>query len=179
MKQETYRSSARRENKLHKSKIDFRPRNKNSYLPFEKFAEDANHFIKEVAIELQTEDLHLALRVTKAVLHALRDRLQADSAVEFGQGLPMMIKAIYFDQYDLSDTPVIIRSQQGFIDFIREKDSQMSDIDFLDPQDVIIGLQAVFVVLENTMDYFQVRQVKQQLPKEIQHLIDVYEPYER
>ena len=153
-------------------------RDRGRKLHFEKFAEDAHHFVREVAIEMQSDNLQKALRITKAVLHALRDRLPADSAIEFGQGLPMLIKGIYFDQYDVSETPVIIRSQQGFIDFVREKNAQMADVDFLDPQDVIIALQSVFAVLENTLDYYQVKQVKQQLPKEIQHLIDVYEPYE-
>lgn len=144
---------------------------------FEKFAEDGNRFIREVANELGTSNIQKALRITKAVLHAIRDRLQPDSAVEFAQGLPMMLKAIYFDQYDISGTPVIIRSQQGFIDFIREKDAFASEMDFQDPQDAIIALQIVFSVLENHMDYYQVRQIKKQLPKEIQNMIDRYKPY--
>jgi uncharacterized protein (DUF2267 family) len=139
---------------------------------FGKYVEGANRFVHEVAAELGITDGHQALRITKAVLQAVRDRLQPDDAIQFAQGLPMMIKAIYFDQYDISKTPVLITDAEEFLGFVREKDRFGAIEDFRSPMDVVLAMQAVFHVLENNMDYGQVEQVKAELPAEIQALLD-------
>jgi uncharacterized protein (DUF2267 family) len=141
---------------------------------FERFAAEGNRFIREVACELGTDDHSLALRVTKAVLHAVRDRIPPDDAVQFAQGLPTMLKAIYFEEYDISRTPVVIRNADEFIDFIRYKNRFSAINDFRSPQDVVDCLRAVFRVLERTLDYGQVRQIKHLLHSGISDLIEVY-----
>ncbi len=137
-----------------------------------KYVEAGNRFINEVCSELGIEDGQQALRITRAVLHAVRDRLLPDDAVQFAQGLPMMIKGIYFDQYDLSKTPVRIRDAEEFLSFVREKDRFGAVEDFRSPKDVVIAMQAVFRVLENNMEYRQVEQVKDELPAEVQAMLE-------
>src|SRR5436190_1499580 len=99
-----------------------RGRSRGTAFNFEKYVQQGNHFIHEVADELGTKNRNKAMRVTRAVLHALRDRLPADDAVEFAQGLPMAIKGLYFDQYDLSRSPLKIRRREDFISYIMLKD---------------------------------------------------------
>ena len=140
-------------------------------LNFEEYAAEGNRFINEVAGEMGC-DRNMAARVTRAVLHAVRDRLPADDAVQFAQGLPMALRGVYFDQYDISRTPVIIRSASAFIEFIREKNRFSAITDFPYPQDVVHGLQSVFRVLSRNMDWGQVNQVLRILPKSIAMLID-------
>jgi len=140
-----------------------------SVLNFQKYAEEGNRFINEICYELNTDNRNKAARILRAVLHALRDRIPPDDAVEFAQGLPMAIKGVYFDQYDISGTPVIIRTKNGFIDFIREKDGYS---DFSSPDEVVLGLQAVFRVLERHMDWGQINQLKNQLNMDIVDLIE-------
>jgi uncharacterized protein (DUF2267 family) len=140
---------------------------------FEKYAENGNRFINEVADELDIDDGIQALRISKAVLHAVRDRLPASDAVQFAQGLPMMIKAIYFDQYDISKTPVLIHDDLEFLEFIREKNRFGAISDFKSPRDVMDALRAVFRVLENNMDYGQVAQIVKLLPRDIRYMIDM------
>jgi len=147
--------------------------NRQRSMNFEAYASEGNRFINDVAEELQC-DRNTASRITRAVLHALRDRLPADDAVEFAQGLPMALKGIYIDQYDISRTPVIIRTKHDFIDYIRSKDRLAAINDFRSPADVVQALQAVFHVLENHMDPGQVDQVKNLLHSEIVELIDGY-----
>jgi uncharacterized protein (DUF2267 family) len=141
---------------------------------FERYAEDGNRFLRMVARELGTADEYKALRITRAVLHALRDRLVPDDAVQFGQGLPMMLKGIYFDRYDISDTPVRIRTTGKFLDFIREKAGRTADFDMPGDRETIHAMQAVFFTLENYLDYGQLQQVKQMLNPEIVDLINAY-----
>jgi uncharacterized protein (DUF2267 family) len=137
---------------------------------FEGYAVEGKNFIALVADELRTDNLRKALRITRAVLHALRDRLQPDDAVQFGQGLPMLIKGIYFDQYDISDTPVVIRHAPEFLYFIHEKNVYGKYSDFANENEIMDALQGVFRVLEGKMDYGQVRQIKYLLPLEIQEM---------
>lgn len=140
---------------------------------FEEYAGEGNRFIKEVAYELGT-DRDRAARITRAILHAVRDRLPPDDAVQFAQGLPMALKGIYFDQYDISKTPVIIRGRERFIDFVCSKDQFTAAYDFPNRQSVQEALRAVFFVLENNMDFGQVDQIKKLMNKEIVNMIEGY-----
>lgn len=146
-------------------------RNRTRSMNFEDYAAEANRFINEVAHEIGC-DRNAAGRITRAVLHALRDRLPADDAVQFAQGLPMALRGVYFDQYDISKTPVLIRSVPAFLEYIRDKNRFSAIVDFPSPQDVVHGLQAVFRVLSRNMDWGQVEQVIHLLPKNIAHLVD-------
>lgn len=139
-------------------------------LNFNEYAGEGNRIINEVADELGC-NRDTAARILRAVLHAVRDRVPADDAVQFAQGLPMALKGVFFDQYDISRTPVIIRSAADFIEFIREKNRFAAVVDFPYPQSVVRGLQAVFRVLERNMDYGQVRQIVNLMPGEVQSII--------
>jgi uncharacterized protein (DUF2267 family) len=142
-------------------------------LNFEQYAADGNHFINEVARDLGT-DRNTAARVTRAVLHALRDRMPPDDAIQFAQGLPMALKSVFIDQYDLSSTPVVIRKGEKFLEYIYEKDGITAPQDFPDKLSVAQALSSVFFVLENWMDAGQTDQVKNIVGAEIVDLIYSY-----
>lgn len=138
---------------------------------FEEFAHIGNHFINLVVDELDC-NRNMAARITRAVLHGIRDRLPPNDAVEFAQGLPMVIKGIYFDQYDISATPVIIRNKMEFLKFIRDKNRLTAMVDFPTPRHVVHAIRGIFRVLERIMDPGQVRQVKNILNASIVNLIE-------
>ena len=138
-------------------------------LNFEKYAADGNQFISRVARELGC-DRNYAARVTRAVLHAVRDRIPPDDAVQFAQGLPMAIKGVFFDQYDLSGAPVHIRHPRDFFDFVRFKSGTSGWRDFPHDIDVEDAIAAVFRVLEKTMDYNQVEQIKRTFNDDLAYL---------
>lgn len=140
-------------------------------LNFEAYANHGNRFLHEVATELGTTRDYAA-RITRAVLHAVRDRLPPVEAIQFAQGLPMALKGVYFDQYDLSHAPVRIRTRRRFIDFVRKKAGVSAPVDFPDVDTVEQALFAVFYVLERHMSYGQVRQVKNALNLHITEMIN-------
>lgn len=148
-----------------------RKKDKQKSMNFERYAAEGNRFINEVAHELQT-DRAQAARITRAVLHAVRDRLPPDDAVEFAQGLPIALKGIYFDRYDLSRKPVRIRDKRVFIEFVRRKAGLTAFVDFPGSRSVVKALQAVFRVLDRNMSYGQVQQIKQLLNTELVELIE-------
>jgi uncharacterized protein (DUF2267 family) len=149
----------------------YSPNQKTHSLNFEKYASEGNRFVNEVAARLKC-DRNTAGRVTKAVLQAIRDRLPVDDAIEFAQGLPMALKGIFIDQYDISKAPVRIRNINDFIHFVRLKNRFSAVADFHSPYDVIKAVQAVFYVLEHRMDPGQIQQIKMMLPQEIVHVIE-------
>jgi len=147
--------------------------NKPRALNFEKYASEGNRFIHEVAVDMDT-DRNTAARVTRAVLHALRDRLPADDAIQFAQGLPMALKGVFIDQYDPSKAPVVIRRADQFLDFIYHKGGAAAFNVFPDKQAIARALGSVFFVLETWLDYGQTDQIKHILGKEITDLIYRY-----
>jgi uncharacterized protein (DUF2267 family) len=145
-------------------------RKSNRATNFERYVADGNHFINQVAIRLRVSR-HLAAQVSKAVLHAVRDRLPANDAVQFAQGLPMIIKGIYFDQYDLARVPVVIRHPEDFIDYVYSCAGTSVARNFPDREFVEEAVAAVFNVLEQTMDYGQVAQIRKMLNDELGYLL--------
>lgn len=141
-------------------------------LNFENYLHDSHAFTAEVARELETENKDKARRITRAVLHAVRDRLPLNEAIHFGQQLLMIWKGIYFDQLDAGKMPVKIRDQAHFIQFIISKDYGAEKEDFCDESDVRNALHAVFNALESTVDPGVLQHVKGALNKEIVDLIE-------
>ncbi|MDO9186132.1 MAG: DUF2267 domain-containing protein [Bacteroidia bacterium] len=146
-------------------------KNKHRTMNFEQYASDGNRFINEVALELET-DHNRAARITRAVLHAIRDRIPPDDAIQFAQGLPMALKGIFIDQYDISKTPITIRNKEEFIEFVRGKDGLTAEKDFPDRESVVNALKAVFFVLEFNMSTGQVEQIKKMFNIELLSLIE-------
>lgn len=64
---------------------------------FDTTIQDTNLWLKAVSTRLadcERQDAYAALR---AVLHALRDRLPAQSAVNFAAQLPLLLRGVYFE----------------------------------------------------------------------------------
>jgi uncharacterized protein (DUF2267 family) len=140
-------------------------------LHFDKYAAVGNRFVKDVAEELNVSR-NSAARIMKAVLHAVRDRLPPDDAIQFAQGLPMALKAVFIDQYDPSRTPVVIRRAHDFLDYIFYKDEFSANVDFPDQDSVEDALRGVFNVLECYMDPAQIEHIKHMMGQEIVELIE-------
>jgi uncharacterized protein (DUF2267 family) len=146
-------------------------RTRKGALNLEEFASVGNRFIKDIMNELHV-NRNSAARIIKAVLHAVRDRLPPDDAIQFAQGLPMVLKAVFIDQYDISQTPVVIRHGEDFLDFIYSKDPMAADIDFPDQHSIQEALNGVFTVLYDYMDPGQIDSIKYLMGDEIVELID-------
>jgi len=148
-------------------------RKKHKSMNFEEYASEGNRIIHEVALELGT-DRNRAARILRVVLHAIRDRIPPDDAIEFAQGLPMALKGVFIDGYDISKTPIRIRSREKFIDFIYSKGEPTSAVDFPDRNAVAHALQGVFTVLQPNMDFGQVQQIKNLMNTDLVDLIEGY-----
>jgi uncharacterized protein (DUF2267 family) len=62
-------------------------------------------WLNELAEELGTGNRRQAYEVLRAFLHALRDRLPVESAVNLGAQLPMLVRGFYYEGWDPTDKP--------------------------------------------------------------------------
>ena len=132
---------------------------------FNKALQKATAWIREIAEEMDTEDEQLAYHALRAVLHALRDRLIVDEAVQLAAQLPVLVRGIYFEDWDPSKTPVKVRHREDFLDLVRR---HAGKYDRLDPKK---AAPAVFAVLKRHVSEGEMRDVTEALPGEIRELL--------
>ncbi|MBL8551607.1 MAG: DUF2267 domain-containing protein [Hyphomonadaceae bacterium] len=86
---------------------------------FDATVQETNLWLKDIAAHLGGSERQEAYAALRAVLHALRDRLPAQSAVSFAAQLPMLIRGIYFEGWTLPEKPMRARTVQEFADEVR------------------------------------------------------------
>lgn len=100
----------------------------------------------------------------RAVLHALRDGLTAREAAHFSAQLPLMLKGVFFDQWDPERAPMKMHKEE-FIQHIRKEfpfDIEVPIEDFI---------ADIFTILEEHMDPGEFEKIKLIVPKDIADLM--------
>jgi uncharacterized protein (DUF2267 family) len=132
---------------------------------FDTTVQKTRAWLHDVMDELDWEDqpqkAYLALRT---VLHALRDRLTVEEAVQLGAQLPMLIRGFYYEGWKLTGKPVKERHKEEFLDHVKKA---FKDDMTVDPERVT---RAVFKVLAKRTSKGEIEDVKHLLPKSIQSL---------
>lgn len=141
-------------------------------LNFNKYVTDGEHFVKEVAIELDAPwDAAKGGRILRAVLHALRDRIPPRESLQLISQLPMLIKAIYVDGWQMKDDARELRHLGDFIEAVREAGGKATIDNFVTDYDVERAIHAVFKVLKNHVSEGEIRDVLATLPGELRPLL--------
>ena len=139
---------------------------------------NGDEWLKELRTELRT-DLRTELRwrsagaallALRSVLHALRDRLPPDEAVQLAAQLPLLIKGVYFDGWNPSATPVKARSKGEFFALVRSRFQQR----MLDSEAELVT-RAVFKLLAAHVSDGEIRDVRGMLPTPLAELWPVPE----
>lgn len=103
-------------------------------------------------------------RLLRATLHALRDWLTVNEAVQLGAQLPMLIRGLYFDGWHPDDTPAKDRKLSDFCARI-EKAFETDP-----PDDVEDHAARVFQLLSRHVSKGEIDQVRNCLPADIRRL---------
>jgi uncharacterized protein (DUF2267 family) len=131
-----------------------------------KYAEEANDFFRKVAVELgDPQDTGKAYRITRAVLHTLRQKIDAGESMNLVSQLPMLLKGIYVDGWKISPQP---KNQDGvpeFLQEIRDYSRNTAENDFPDEPHILNGLFAVMRVLRNYVDEGEMEDIRAQMPQ--------------
>lgn len=91
---------------------------------FEKYVQESNEFLKEVANELNNGgDTNHAYRVLRTVFHTLREILTTEESLHMIAQLPMLLKAVYVEGWKPA-TKKKPRSMGEFLECLRANDKQ-------------------------------------------------------
>ena len=85
---------------------------------FDETVQLSNEWLNELMRAVDWDDKYRAYRLLRATLHALRDRLTAHEAVQFGAQLPMLIRGLYYDGWRMRDMPPPERTKGAFLGHI-------------------------------------------------------------
>jgi len=120
-----------------------------------------NVWLRDILSQLKWQSKESAYQALRGTLHAIRDRLPVEEAVDLASQLPLMIKGVYYDGWTLRDKPEKFKKEE----FARRVHAQFEFDDNVNPAEVI---RAVLRVMYRHMDEGEIRDVKFNMPKEIQ-----------
>lgn len=129
----------------------------------ERTIQKTNEWLKAVQERMGTDDRHHAYVALRATLHALRDRLNPDEALQLGAQLPTLVRGVYYEGWRMIDTPVRVRSLDEFLGVVA--------VEAGDPAfDSEAAARAVFAVLAERVSAGEIDDVKRNLPRPIREL---------
>lgn len=137
----------------------------NSISTFNRALHKANEWLKELKEigKFETEDQ--AYTILRSVLHAIRDRLAPDEAIEFASEMPMLIRGFYFEGYDLSHK----RPERSSESFFNQIENEMRNASFIIP--ARDGAKAVVKLLQNKISDGEFSDVISSLPEKLRDII--------
>ena len=127
---------------------------------FDKTLETTHVWLKEIMADLGP-DRQVAWKVLSVVLRKLRDRLPLGLAAHLGAQLPLLVRGVYYDQFEPSRLPVECNTREEFAAEVAE---WLSDIRPVDPDEAV---RSVFRVLSRHVDPGQIAKVVEALPKSL------------
>lgn len=117
--------------------------------------------MRELGWEGERQRAYLALR---SVLHALRDRLTVEEALDLGAQLPMLVRGFYYEGWKIAGKPLKERRREDFLAHIKH---DFRDDDRMGPEAIA---RAVFTVIARHASAGEVEDVKRILPAELRAL---------
>lgn len=127
---------------------------------FDKTLETTHIWLGEIMEDIGP-DRQVAWKVLSVVLHKLRDRLPIGVAAHLGAQLPLLVRGVYYDQFQPSRLPTECNSREEFVAEVAE---WLSDTRPVDPD---LAVRAVFGVLSRHVSEGQINHVKEALPRSL------------
>lgn len=127
---------------------------------FDKTLQISNIWLNEIMAKVGP-DRRVAWKILSTVLHKLRDRLPIEVAAHLGAELPLLIRGVYYDQFEPAKLPGKCRNLSDFAD---EVAAWLADTR---PVNSLEAIRAVFATLSCHIAEGQIRKVQGVLPKDI------------
>lgn len=141
-------------------------------LHFDKYVQKGREFINEVAYELDApDDKDRAARIVRCVLHTFRDRVTPAESLQLIAQLPMLIKAIYVDGWQINNKARRLRRYEDFIAAVKEADGRNALYDFETDYEVEEAIRAVFSVIKNQVSEGEIDDLVSILPSELRMIL--------
>lgn len=131
---------------------------------FDKTIKTTHRWLQELKAIGGFIDENDAYSVLRVVLHALRDRLPTDEAVQLAAEMPMLIRGFYYEGWKPSVTPKKQRSLETFLAGI-EVIPRISEEYTMEE-----CVSVVFKMLAHRVSDGEIADVRQSLPAEVREL---------
>ncbi|MBX6368430.1 MAG: DUF2267 domain-containing protein [Rhodospirillales bacterium] len=132
---------------------------------FDTTVQKSYEWLHDVRDGLGVEDTRSAYAALRATLHALRDHLQLNEAVQLGAQLPMLLRGLYYEGWRPSRVPP---RPYGADEFLEQVFRELRDHPEVD--DIEDAVTVVFGVLATRLDGGEIEQAIAQLPKGVRAL---------
>lgn len=130
---------------------------------FDKTLQTTHIWLDDI-MEVVGPDRQVAWHTLAAVLRTLRDRLPLGLAAHLGSQLPILVRGVYYDQWEPEKHPEKTRSLDEFLEGIGR------ELQNIRPVNVNDATRAVFRVLSHHIDRGQTAKVREALPEDIRRL---------
>jgi uncharacterized protein (DUF2267 family) len=120
-----------------------------------------DHIMQEMGWENERQRAYLALR---SVLHALRDRLTMEEALDLGAQLPMLVRGFYYEGWKPADTPRKERHKEEFLAHVKH---DFRNDEHMDAEQIV---RAVFRALARHISAGEIKDIQLILPAELRAL---------
>ncbi len=127
--------------------------------------QELNHWTKEIADRLGTDERRLAYCALRATMHAVRDRIGPDHTVHLAQQLPLLVRSMFFDGYDPTHSPRRQRWRGAFLEQVHIEGVQPLDIVELER-----AVKVVLSVLSEHTHHAQIENVAKLFPEDFSDL---------
>ena len=132
---------------------------------FEKYVNESNHFINQLADQLgNANDTDLAFRVTRTVFHALRKRIVAEESMNLVAQLPMLLKGVYVDGWNINQEISKSKTFDDFLKDVRSMSNAPQASDFADDEVARTRIKAVFQALREYVSDGELVDIISELP---------------
>jgi len=136
-----------------------------------------NNWLKELMERLDTDSRKDAYRALRVTLKALRDRIPNAEVIQLSAQLPMLLRGVFLEGWQLNKAPAGSRTQDDFIADL-SADFKFADVKLSDREIV----SEVFGLLRAKISEGEIEDVKSCLPPSIRGLWDtapVFEYYDQ
>ncbi len=121
-------------------------------------------WIKEIQNRMKLPDRHKSVRVLRAVLHSLRDRLTIDEGAHLSAQLPILIRGLYYEGWRPSEVPVKYRTREELLLLISD---ELDNDRTIDPEKAV---NAVFAAIKAQISPGEIERIGELLPPDIQKM---------
>lgn len=142
-------------------------------LNFEKYAQEGNLFVKNLAKSLgHPDETGRTGIVLRAVLHTLRERITISESFNMIAQLPMFLKAIYVENWKYREKPLNIRKKEEFTEEVEKHQSQYGEQEFSWGKSTEDIVKVVFRELGTYITKGEFEDMTAQMPKELKELFN-------
>lgn len=130
---------------------------------FDRTVQETNLWLEDLEARLGCTR-HEAYSALRAVLHTLRDRLQAETAMHFAAQLPMLLRGVFTEGWRLAAKPKVERTADAFVEEVLGRLAA----DFAYDGETLV--RSVFQTIRARVDIGQVDKVMDCLPRAVREL---------